>query len=133
MARRPATPAILKGAILIAVWTPHCRSGRPSVLSARMQCRHSRLLMPSSKTRFAPRVVVLPVTRSPPIATVQFLHPLCHPPPPPSSPATAFLARLCSSLSSSASVAFLYFQNFSSALAVPIICSLMISLRGDFG
>lgn len=142
MARRPATPAILKGPILIAVWAPHCRSGRPPVLSRSARgCSVVTLASSCLFYGFASRLASSScASRSPPppLATVQFLHPLCHPPPP-SSPATAFFVRLCSSLSfrgchfSLYICIYIFFQNSSSG-ALAITRSLMIRsrLRNDY-
>lgn len=84
MARRPATPAILKGAILIAVWAPLLlpwTAAGPLTIRARgCSTPAASSLSPPHASPCALRRVVLRVTAAddvqPLIATVGFLHPL---------------------------------------------------------
>lgn len=134
MARRPATPAILKGAILIAVLDPtaaavdgRCRRSSHDLCedaAHRAQCRHSRLLMPPLRAslRFAKsssRAITAYGDTQQPIAAAEFLHlrPI-------------FRARLCSSLSLAArEFVFLYFP---SSLTVRVVArSIFLNLALD--
>lgn len=129
MARRPATPAILKGAILIAVWTPHCRSGRPSVLSRSARgcgvvTLASSCLLKDSLGASRRRLARHDYHRSNSSTLFVTHHLRLLHRPQLSLPAYAPAYR-------SAIAAFLYFQNSSSALVVPIIRSLMIFLCSD--
>jgi len=107
VARRPATPAILKGAILIAVWAsllPRWMAAGPLTIRARgcSASAASSLLSPHASP-CALRRVVLRVTTADDVRATDRHRRIpppssSTPPPPPSSAATTFLARLYSSL-----------------------------------